>query len=104
MPKITFVEPDGSAKEFDANSGTSVMEIAIANGITKIEAECGGAMACATCHVYVDPHWFSKLEVRSEFESDMLEMADDDVRMESRLSCQIEITDALDGIRIELPG
>lgn len=103
MPKIFFIDPDGSTKQVEVEDGTSVMEAAIANDIPQIEAECGGAMACATCHVYVDPDWMAKAGTRDEFESDMLEMADDEVREESRLSCQIKMSSELDGIRIALP-
>ncbi len=104
MPTITFVDPDGTSKKVDIEVGTSVMEAAIANNVSQIEAECGGAMACATCHVYVDTAWLDKLSTKTEFESDMLEMAEDEVRDGSRLSCQISMSDALDGIVIQLPG
>lgn len=103
MPKIHFVDPDGTTKEVEAANGTSVMEAAIANDVPQIEAECGGAMACATCHVYVDSAWIAKTGEKTGFESEMLEMAEDEVRDESRLSCQIMLSDELDGIRIHLP-
>lgn len=104
MPIIKLVDPDGAAKQVTASAGVSVMEAAIANNISQIEAECGGAMACATCHVYVADAWVGKIQAKTEFEADMLEMAEDEVREGSRLSCQISMSDVLDGIVIQLPG
>lgn len=102
MPSVHFVETSGERKTFEGKEGESVMELAVRSGIPQIEAECGGAMACATCHVYVDPDWFARLPARSEFEEDMLDMADDEPRPESRLSCQIKLDTSLDGLTILL--
>jgi ferredoxin, 2Fe-2S len=102
MAKITFVQPDGRKQTVDAEPGLTVMEAAKKNAIEGIEAECGGACACATCHVYVDAAWVAKLAKRSEMEEDMLDFAFD-VRDESRLSCQIKVADALDGLVVRVP-
>jgi len=99
-----FVSPNGAEQEVSVDVGKSVMEAAVANDIPQIEAECGGAMACATCHVYVDSDWMDKIDERTEFEEDMLEVAEHEVKPQSRLSCQIKMTDALHGIRIGLTG
>lgn len=103
MAKITFIQPDGTSKVVEAQTGVTLMEAAKLNEIPGIEAECGGACACATCHVYVDPAWKAKSGSPSEMEEDMLDFAFD-VREESRLSCQIKITDALDGIVLRVPA
>ena len=102
MVKITFVQPDGSQQVVDATPGKTVMEAAKANLVPGIEAECGGACACATCHVYVDPEWREKTGEPSEMEEDMLDFAFD-VREESRLSCQIKVTEDLDGLVVRVP-
>src|ERR1700761_8794925 len=107
MPKMTFIMPNGTANEVDAPLGLSVMEIAQKARVDQIEGACGGAMACATCHVYVHPDWWEKClpagEDRSEEEEDMLDLAFD-VREKSRLSCQIRMTPELDGLVVALPG
>jgi 2Fe-2S ferredoxin len=107
MPKMTFVMPDGTQREVDAPLGLSVMEIAQKHRIDQIEGACGGAMACATCHVYVRPDWWEKCfedgDARSVEEEDMLDLAFD-VRPRSRLSCQIRMTPELDGLVVALPG
>jgi ferredoxin, 2Fe-2S len=102
MPKITFTQPDGSQQTIEAESGVTVMEAAKLNLIPGIEAECGGACACATCHVYVDEAWADKTGKPSEMEEDMLDFAFD-VRDTSRLSCQIKLTDELDGLVVMVP-
>ena len=102
MVKITFVQPDGSQQVVDATPGMTVMEAAKANLVPGIEAECGGACACATCHVYVDPEWREKTGEPSEMEEDMLDFAFD-VREESRLSCQIKVSEELDGLVVRVP-
>ena len=102
MPKVTFVQPDGSQKTVDVESGVTVMEAAKLNLIAGVEAECGGACACATCHVYVDDTWKEKTGKPAEMEEDMLDFAFD-VRDSSRLSCQIKITDELDGLVVKVP-
>jgi 2Fe-2S ferredoxin len=103
MAKITFIQPDGSNQVVEAQSGVTVMEAAKLNEVPGIEAECGGACACATCHVYVDPEWREKAGAPSEMEEDMLDFAFD-VREESRLSCQIKVTDDLDGLILRVPA
>ncbi|MGD9669328.1 MAG: 2Fe-2S iron-sulfur cluster-binding protein [Hyphomicrobiaceae bacterium] len=103
MAKITFIQPDGTSQVVEAQTGATVMEAAKLNEVPGIEAECGGACACATCHVYVDPAWKEKVGSPSEMEEDMLDFAFD-VREESRLSCQIKVTDNLDGLVLRVPA
>ena len=102
MIKITFVDSDGTTRTVDAEEGSTVMETAIQNDVPGIVAECGGACACATCHVYVEPDWMERVGPRNEMEEDMLDFAFD-VRDNSRLSCQIKITEALDGLTVKVP-
>ena len=102
MPKITFIEASGASHVVDAEVGATVMETAIRNGVPGIEAECGGACACATCHVYVDEAWTEKVGGPSPMEEDMLDFGFD-VRPSSRLSCQIKVTDELDGLIVRMP-
>lgn len=102
MPRMTFVEPDGTRHEVDAPVGHSVLQIAWDNRID-IEGACEGAMACSTCHVIVTPEWFDRLEEASEDEEDMLDLAFGLTRT-SRLCCQIIMTEALDGLIVELPS
>jgi len=102
MAKITFKQPDGTENVVDAKPGATVMEAAKTNLVAGIEAECGGACACATCHVYVDDAWIEKTGKPSEMEEDMLDFAFD-VRETSRLSCQIKVSDELDGLVVEVP-
>ncbi len=102
MAKITFIQPDGTRQVVDADPGMTVMETAKKNLIEGIEAECGGACACATCHVYVDEAWREKVGPPTDMEEDMLDFAFD-VRPSSRLSCQIKVTDALDGLVVSVP-
>jgi len=102
MVKITFIQPDGSQLVVDAEPGMTVMEAAKKHEVPGIEAECGGACACATCHVHVDEAWREKTGGPSEMEEDMLDFAFD-VREGSRLSCQIKVTDALDGLVVRVP-
>jgi ferredoxin, 2Fe-2S len=102
MTKITFIAHDGTARSVEAENGMSVMEAAIKNQVPGIEAECGGACACATCHVYVDDAFVEKVGPAAAMENDMLDFATE-VKPTSRLSCQIKITDALDGLVIRTP-
>jgi len=102
MPKITFTDSSGNARTVEAEIGSTVMETAIRNNIPGIEAECGGACACATCHVYVDEAWREKVGGPSPMEEDMLDFGYD-VRPNSRLSCQIKVTDELDGLVVSTP-
>jgi len=103
MAKITFVEHSGARHEVSAESGSTVMEAAIRNSVPGIEAECGGACACATCHVYVDDAWTAAVGTAAPMEEDMLDFAFD-VRPNSRLSCQIKISDNLDGLVVHTPA
>jgi len=102
MPKITFIAQDGSRHEVEAENGSTVMEAAIKEGLSGVEAECGGACACATCHVYVDEEWFERTGSPEPMEEDMLDFAYD-VRPTSRLSCQIRVRDELDGLLVTIP-
>ncbi|MDY0029299.1 MAG: 2Fe-2S iron-sulfur cluster-binding protein [Pseudobdellovibrionaceae bacterium] len=107
MPLIHFIQLDGSTKTIDAPVGLSVMEVAVKHAMDKIEGACGGSLACATCHVYVHPDWWDKVlpeegEV-DEAEEDMLDLAFNITKL-SRLSCQIIISDELDGLVVALPG
>lgn len=102
MPKITFIEHNGTKHEVEAEAGMTVMEVAVKNTVPGIEAECGGACACATCHVYVEEAWCEATGQPEEMEEDMLDFAFD-VRDSSRLSCQIKVTDDLDGLVVNVP-
>ena len=102
MPKITYIEFDGREHVVEVKSGLSVMEGAIRNNVPGIDADCGGACACATCHVYVDDSWFEKTGAASAMEESMLDFADA-VQPTSRLSCQIRVSDDLDGLIVRLP-
>ena len=101
MPKITFIDSSGNARTVEAENGSTVMETALRNNIPGIEAECGGACACATCHVYVDEAWREKVGGPSPMEEDMLDFGYD-VRPNSRLSCQIKVSDELDGLVVSV--
>jgi 2Fe-2S ferredoxin len=102
MPKITYIENNGAEHVIDVKSGLSVMEGAVKNNIPGIDADCGGACACATCHVYVDAAWVDKTGAKSAMEESMLDFAEG-VEPNSRLSCQIKVTDALDGLVVRMP-
>ena len=102
MPKITYIDNQGSSKTIDVEKGLSVMEGAIQNDISGIDADCGGSMACATCHVYVKEEWLNKIPKADEGEVDMIDMAFEP-KKNSRLSCQILITDELDGLTVTTP-
>ena len=102
MPKITFIDAAGTSRDVEVKSGTSIMEAAVKNMIPGIDADCGGACACATCHVYVAEDWAGKLKPKADMEDSMLDFADD-VRDTSRLCCQILMSDDLDGIVVETP-
>jgi len=103
MPKVTYIEFDGATHSVDAEIGSTLMETAIKNGVSSIVAECGGSCSCATCHVYVDEAWAGRLEPATADEEDQLDAAFD-VRPNSRLSCQIKVTDELDGIVLRTPS
>ena len=102
MPKITYIEHNGKKHTIDVANGLSIMEGAIQNNIPGIDADCGGAMACATCHVYVKDEWFNNLPQKEQGEEDMLDMAFEP-KKNSRLSCQILVSKELDGIVVDLP-
>ncbi|MGE5513261.1 MAG: 2Fe-2S iron-sulfur cluster-binding protein [Bacteroidota bacterium] len=102
MVSITFIQPDGSQQTVEGEPGMTVMETAKKHLVPGIEAECGGACACATCHVYVDDQWREQVGPPSEMEEDMLDFAFD-VRESSRLSCQIKVTDDLNGLIVRVP-
>jgi ferredoxin, 2Fe-2S len=103
MPKITFIEHDGAVHTVDAELGATVMETALRNDVSSIVAECGGGCTCATCHVYVDEAWIEKTGLPSEQEETELDAAFD-VRPNSRLSCQIKVTQELDGLVVRTPS
>jgi ferredoxin, 2Fe-2S len=103
MPKITCIEHDGTVHTVEAEIGSTVMESAMKGGVTGIVAECGGSCTCATCMVYVDAAWLDKTGTRSEEEEDQLDFAFD-VKPNSRLSCQIKVTEALDGLIVRTPA
>ena len=102
MPKITYIEHDGKTHTIEVATGLSVMEGAVQNNIPGIDADCGGSMACATCHVYVKEEWFNKLPKKEDGEEDMLDMAFEP-KKNSRLSCQLMVTDQLEGLVVNLP-
>ena len=102
MTKISYIDASGQSRTVEAQDGSTVMETALRNSIPGIDAECGGACACATCHVYVDQTWLSKIEPMQEMEKTMLDFAEA-VEPNSRLSCQIKVSDALDGFTVRMP-
>ena len=102
MPKITYIEHNGKSHTLEVANGLSVMEGAVQNDIPGIDADCGGGMACATCHVYVNDEWFDKLPPKEDGEEDMLDMAFEP-KKNSRLSCQILVSKEIDGIVVDLP-
>ena len=102
MTKITYQDSKGALKTIEVDNGLSVMEGAIQNDIPGIDADCGGSMACATCHVYVDEKWFDKIPKAEDAEVDMIDMAFEP-KKNSRLSCQLMVTDQLEGLIVNLP-
>ena len=103
MPKVKYIEHNGKSHTIDVQNGLTVMEGAVQNDIPGIDADCGGSMACATCHVYVKEEWFNKLPKKESAEEDMLDMAFEPKPL-SRLSCQLTISDALDGLVVNMPS
>ena len=103
MPKITYITADHKTYIIDVENGLTVMEGAVQNDIPGIDADCGGGMACATCHVYVAEDWFNKLPKKEDGEEDMLDMAFEP-KKNSRLSCQIIVSDELDGLKVNIPS
>jgi ferredoxin, 2Fe-2S len=102
MVSITYKDSEGNSRTVEAQQGSTVMETALREGVPGIEAECGGACACATCHVYVDPDWMEVVGKPEQMEEDMLDFAFE-VRPNSRLSCQIKVTEALNGLVVTTP-
>ena len=102
MPKITYVENDGKSHTVEVDNGLTVMEGAVQNNIPGIDADCGGSMACATCHVYVKEEWLDKIPKKEDGEEDMLDMAFEP-KNNSRLSCQLIVSDELDGLVVSTP-
>ena len=102
MSKITYIEHNGKTHTIDVANGLTVMEGAVQNNIPGIDADCGGSMACATCHVYVEEKWLDKLPKAEEAEIDMIDMAFEP-KKNSRLSCQIIVNDELDGLEVTTP-
>ena len=103
MPKISYILDDQNTETVEVANGLSVMEGAVQNDIPGIDADCGGGMACATCHVYVKEEWFDKLPKKEDGEEDMLDMAFEP-KQNSRLSCQILVSDELDGLTVSIPS
>jgi len=103
MPKITYIEHNGKSHTLEVANGLTVMEGAVQNNIPGIDADCGGSCACATCHVYVDEKWFNKLPNKESAEEDMLDMAFEP-KSSSRLSCQLTVSNELDGLVVKLPS
>ena len=103
MSKITYIESSGKSHTVDVKNGLTVMEGAIQNDIPGIDADCGGGMSCATCHVYVKENWFDKMPKKEDGEDDMLDMAFEPNKF-SRLSCQIIVSDELEGLVVNLPA
>ncbi len=103
MAKITYIEHNGTKHEVDVSNGLTVMEGARDNDIPGIEADCGGACACSTCHVYVALDWVEKLPPREAMEEDMLDFAFEPDAVRSRLTCQLQVNDALDGLVVQMP-
>ena len=102
MAKITYIEHSGKSHTIEVQNGLTVMEGAVQNNVPGIDADCGGSMACATCHVYVKEEWFNKLPKKEDGEEDMLDMAYEPNKF-SRLSCQLTVSDKLEGIIVNLP-
>ena len=103
MAKITYITSDAKVHEIDVSNGLTIMEGAVQNDIPGIDADCGGGMACATCHVYVKEEWLDKLPTKEDGEEDMLDMAFEP-KKNSRLSCQLVVSDDLDGLTVDIPS
>ena len=103
MPKITYIDSSGNKKTIEVSNGLSVMEGAVQNNLPGIDADCGGGMACATCHVYVKEDWFNKLNKIEDAEQDMIDMAFEP-KKNSRLSCQLVVSDELNGLIVNIPS
>jgi ferredoxin, 2Fe-2S len=104
MPKVIYINSAGASREIDVPVGTTVMSAALKNGIDGIVAECGGVCMCSTCHVFVDENFFNRLPPAQDTEEAVLEIAAEERKPNSRLSCQIKMTDDLDGLIVRLPS
>jgi len=104
MPQVTFVEADGTEKTVDAPEGATLMSAAVQNNVRGIDAECGGAMSCATCHIHVDADWLNRVGTIDGDEHELASFADGFDESCSRLSCQISITSDLDGLKVRIPA
>ena len=104
MLTITYIEHDGTAHQVEADKGLTLMEGAVNNDVPGIEAQCGGGCSCATCHVYVDPGWEDRLPDQDAMEKAMLDMSASGLQGNSRLSCQITLSDELDGLVVQMPA
>jgi len=102
MPTVTYTQPDGTTKDIEVKVGQSIKDGAVNNLIPGILAECGGACACATCHIYIDDQWFGKVGPAEDIEKDMLDFAED-VKDNSRLSCQVDMSEDLNGLIVHVP-
>ena len=102
MPKITYIDFEGTKREVEATVGESLMEAAISNDIPGIDADCGGACACATCHVYINEGWADKVKAAEELETEMLSVVEEQ-KDSSRLSCQVQVTEEMDGLIVSTP-
>jgi len=102
MPKVTYIDYSGIQRQVDAKVGDTLMEVALENDVPGIDADCSGACACSTCHIYISEDWISILGKPDEIEADMLSVAEE-VRDNSRLSCQLEVTDEMDGLVVSTP-
>ena len=102
MPKVTFIDFEGNSSEINAKTGDSLMDAAVINDVAGIDADCGGACACATCHVYVDAEWVSVVGQAGELEAEMLDVAEE-VQENSRLSCQVKVTEQMNGLVVRTP-
>ena len=102
MPKITFVDYQGKTSNIDANVGDSLMEAAVSNDVPGIDADCGGACACATCHVYISEDWMALVGKPEDLEAEMLDVAEE-VKENSRLSCQVSVSEEMDGLVVTTP-
>jgi ferredoxin, 2Fe-2S len=103
MPTVKFIHFDGRAQNVEVDPGSTLMEGARGIGVDGIDGECGGNLSCATCHVYVDEEWFGKLPPVGDIENELLDATASPRRAESRLSCQISMNEALDGLRVFIP-
>ena len=102
MPQVTFIDFEGNSTEISAKAGDSLMDAAVVNDVPGVDADCGGACACATCHVYIDKGWVAVVGKAQEIEAEMLDVAEE-VQENSRLSCQISVTEDMDGLVVRTP-